>query len=131
MFVAHVDCTGCHVKQRPLNSKPGSGATVAVATPEACDECHKPGFGNEMIPLWQKAAHSLYDQVDADLKAATPTVTSPAGVALLAEAKKLLELVHADGSWGVHNPRYTQSLLEQARNKVRAARNGENGEKGR
>ena len=33
---------------------------------------------------------------------------------LVANAKELLDLVRVDGSWGVHNPRYTQRLLEQA-----------------
>ena len=35
----------------------------------------------------------------------------------------LLELVEADGSWGVHNPKYTESLIEKARTLVMKARN--------
>lgn len=118
MFLAHVDCTGCHIKQRPLGIKPTSGATVAVATPEACDACHKPGFGKSMIPLWQKAAHSLYEQTESDLAAATPRATTDAQRTALADARRALDAVRADGSWGVHNPRYTQQLLEQARAKL-------------
>ncbi len=124
MFLAHVDCTGCHVQKRPVSSRPESGATVAIATPEACDACHKPGFGREMVPLWQRTTHSLYDQLSTDLKAAEKDITSPEGIAMLQEAKKLHDLVRVDGSWGVHNPRYTQQVLEQARNKLAAARTG-------
>ena len=33
---------------------------------------------------------------------------------LVEGARHLLDLVKVDGSWGVHNPRYTQRLLEEA-----------------
>jgi hypothetical protein len=116
MFLAHVDCTGCHVKERPVSVKPDSGATVKVASSEACDRCHKPGLGEKMIPLWQQATHALYDRLEADLKAAE----AKGGVepAVLADTRRLLELVRVDGSWGVHNPRYTQQLLERARQRL-------------
>jgi nitrate/TMAO reductase-like tetraheme cytochrome c subunit len=127
MFLAHVDCTGCHIKARPVSVRPDSGATVKVATPEACDACHKPGLGAEMIPLWQKTTHRLYDQVEADLKAADTEITSADGRAALDEVRKLQQMVRADGSWGVHNPRYTQQALEQARAKLTAARTAAKG----
>jgi PleD family two-component response regulator len=117
-----VDCTGCHIKERPVSVRPDSGATVKIAVPEACDACHKPGFGAEMIPLWQKTTHRLYDQVETELKAAESEITSDEGKALLEEVRKLQQMVRVDGSWGVHNPRYTQQALEQARNKLAAAR---------
>ncbi len=122
MFLAHVDCTGCHTKQRPVSVRPDSGATVKVATPEACDACHKPGFGAEMVPLWQKTTHSLYDRVTTELAAADAEIKTDEGRALLDEVRKLQQMVRADGSWGVHNPRYTQQALEQARTKLAAAR---------
>jgi hypothetical protein len=122
MFLAHVDCTGCHIKERPVSVRPDSGATVKIAVPEACDACHKPGFGAEMIPLWQKTTHRLYDQVETELKAAESEIKSDEGKALLEEVRKLQQMVRVDGSWGVHNPRYTQQALEQARNKLAAAR---------
>ncbi len=125
MFLAHVDCTGCHVQKRAVSVKPESGATVSAATPEACDACHKPGLGKEMIPLWQRTAHSLYDQAEADLKVAEAIIKSESGVAELGEVRKLLTMVRLDGSWGVHNPRYTQQVLEQARTRLSAARSAE------
>jgi len=122
MFVAHVDCTGCHIKPRPVSTKPWSGATVAVAVPEACDDCHKPGLGKEMIPLWQRTTHGLYEQVEKDLKALRDAGPGADAAPLLAEAQQILNAVRADGSWGVHNPRYTQKLLEQARARLAAAK---------
>jgi nitrate/TMAO reductase-like tetraheme cytochrome c subunit len=122
MFLAHVDCTGCHIKQEKLSVKPTSGATVAKAVPEACDVCHKPGFGEKMIPRWQQDTHALYDEVDAQLLALKVPDDNAAGKRLAQEARGLLELVRIDNSWGVHNPRYTQLILEKARAKVREAR---------
>ncbi|MFO0829377.1 MAG: NapC/NirT family cytochrome c [Phycisphaerales bacterium] len=124
MFLAHVDCTGCHTKQRPVSVKPDSGASVMAAEPAACDRCHQAGFGARMIPLWQNSTHQLFNQLTADLQKAQ---ASGADAAKLAEVKKLLDRVRVDGSWGVHNPRFTQQLLEQARTQLTAASGGKTG----
>jgi hypothetical protein len=120
MFMAHVNCTACHVAPRPVKSKVESGATVAVATAAACDSCHKPGLGAQMIPLWQKNTHTLHDSV-VELLPATPPADER-GRQLVSEARQLIDVVRLDGSWGVHNPRYTQELLNQARAKLIEAR---------
>ena len=36
----------------------------------------------------------------------------------IADAKEILDAVESDGSWGVHNPRYTARLLDEARRKL-------------
>ncbi|MCG3180775.1 MAG: hypothetical protein BIFFINMI_03138 [Phycisphaerae bacterium] len=123
MFMAHVDCTGCHVRQQPLEFKPDTGATVAMAAPQACDACHKPGLGASQIALWQKATKALYEQAAA-LLPATPPAPGSESARLVAEARKLLDLVRLDGSWGVHNPKYTESLLLEAIAKLRQASAG-------
>jgi hypothetical protein len=120
MFMTHVDCTGCHVEQHELRARPGSGATVARPTPQACDRCHAPGLGEKMIPLWQRDTRALHDAVQAELDAA-PAPADEAAAKLLQEARQMLELVRVDGSWGVHNPLYTQHLMERAREKIRQA----------
>jgi len=120
MFLAHVDCSGCHIAPRPLKIKGDSGATVAVATAKACDSCHKPGLGEQMIPLWQKNTHTLYDSVTQMMPKAAPIDDRERE--LVQQAQRLIDLVRLDGSWGVHNPRYTQELLNQARAKLLEAR---------
>jgi len=122
MFLAHVDCTGCHVKARALHTNPLSGAKVTAATPEACDRCHKAGFGAMMVPQWQEATKRLFAQAEEDLARTEPLAQSPDAVALVAEARELINMVKVDGSWGVHNPRYTQRLLDDARQKLAQAR---------
>ncbi len=112
MFMAHVDCTGCHTGPRPVSVNPDSGASVMAAVPASCNGCHQQGFGEKMIPLWQSTTHKLYDQVEAMLAGVE---ASGKKAEAAAKARGLLTLVRTDGSWGVHNPRYTQLLLEQAR----------------
>jgi hypothetical protein len=113
MFMAHVSCNGCHTAPHNLKAKKDSGATVTVATAASCDNCHKPGLGEQMVPMWQKNTHTAYDAVVAMLPKTPPT--TDAQKAALLETQKLLDLVRLDGSWGVHNPRYTAELLNRAR----------------
>ena len=121
MFLTHVDCTGCHVKPKPVPSKPDSGARVAVATAEACDRCHQPGLGTQMIPMWQKTTKNLY-RVVSELVSSADDVKDPRMKQRLDDARKLLEVIRLDGSWGVHNPLYTQKLLRDARDQLSQAK---------
>ena len=118
MFMAHVDCTGCHTQVRAVTDNRAAGATVAAATAKACDNCHKPGLGEQMIPLWQKNTRTLYENVERMLPDASEPLPSPHAGQLVRDARHLLTLVRLDGRWGVHNPPYTQKLIEQARDKI-------------
>lgn len=112
MFLAHVDCTGCHVTPRPPSENAETGSMVMMASAQACDRCHQEGYGEKLIPLWQNATHKLYDQVEAGLQAAS---AGGADASVLAEVQSILNQVRSDGSWGVHNPARTQRILESAR----------------
>lgn len=115
MFMAHVSCNGCHIHDRPVSVRPDSGATVAEAVAEACDRCHKPGMGKQMIPLWQKTTRKMYDQIAAELSPVLEQDLPVTDTEQLRLTQSYLELIRVDGSWGVHNPRYTQQLLLDAR----------------
>lgn len=124
MFLVHVDCTGCHIEPHPVSSNPRSGATVARAVTTACDNCHAKGLGAQMVPMWQRDTKALYDLAQSLLPdSADPWDAScPDAAPLIERARSLLELVRVDSSWGVHNPRYTERLLEQARTSALEAR---------
>jgi hypothetical protein len=124
MFLAHVDCTGCHVIPRAPSSNPDGGSTVKLASAQACDRCHQEGYGERMIPLWQTATRRLYDQIEGAWQ--TESAAAP-NDASLAEVKSILDQVRTDGSWGVHNPSRTQQVLESARDLL-AARKSTAGE---
>lgn len=119
MFLAHVDCTGCHTEPRPVSSKADSGASVLVASPASCDRCHQAGLGERMIPMWQKATRGLYEQLEGDVKSAKASGLDDVTLKPVIDA---LTSVRTDGSWGVHNPRHTQQVLERARETLRTAR---------
>lgn len=123
MFLVHVDCTGCHIVPSRVTDKP-TGATVRRASPEACDACHRPGLGAQMIPLWQRTTRRLYDEAAALLP--TPDdpwdASDPTAAADVERARRLLDLVRVDGSWGVHNPLYTEQLIGRARQALDDAR---------
>lgn len=125
MFLAHVDCTGCHLSEGPATGEPHNGARVVRASAEGCDNCHQPGLGEQMIPLWQNSTRALYDRVSSDIAAIDVSTLDETQRQQIEQAHAFAELVRMDGSWGVHNPRYTQRLLEQARDLVRAVRNGD------
>ncbi len=120
MFLSHVGCPACHIEPRPVSLKPGTGSTVAYAVPEACDRCHEDGFGVKMIETWQTSTHEMHKTVERILESIefTEEELDEETVALMADARRLLKLVRLDGSWGVHNPKFTQRLIEQARAKV-------------
>lgn len=118
MFMAHVDCTGCHVSETPIGSVVDTGARVVRASAKACDKCHKPGMGEQTVPLWQKSTKTQFAADEQLLAEVESLAVTPETKQLLAEATDLLGVVEADGSWGVHNPTYTQRLLEQARTKL-------------
>jgi hypothetical protein len=126
MFMTHVECTGCHIERTART--PGtldSFGTVARAVPAACDKCHEGGTGQKYVPFWQARIHSLYEQVDKKVKEfelLTAAEKDPARVRERGErarqARSILDSIRYDGSWGVHNFKYTEALLLQAEKTV-------------
>ncbi len=126
MFLTHVECKGCHIK--PTEVRPGvlnSLGTVAQAVPEACDQCHGQGTGEKYIPFWQKQTKELYQKVSAEVdryEQKIANTTEPDQVqhmtAQARHARLILEAVLNDGSWGVHNLKYTEMMLLKAKNLV-------------
>jgi hypothetical protein len=122
MFLTHVECTGCHIEQ--IQRKPGaldSFGKVAKAVPQACDICHEPGTGQQYIPFWQGQIKKLYSQVSKRLEKTVNSISYEADEKKVKElkekttqAKELIDSVEADGSWGVHNFKYTESILLKA-----------------
>jgi hypothetical protein len=119
MFLTHVECTGCHIER--MQRKSGvldSFGTVAKAAPRACDTCHEEGTGQKYVPFWQGQIKAKYEQVrlrvdnlEARLKVETNQETAQRLRDSVTQARLILESVAADGSWGVHNFKYTEAML--------------------
>ena len=122
MFLTHVECTGCHIE--PVQKEAGvldSFGTVARAVPRACDMCHKEGTGQQYVPFWQKKIKAKYEEVrlKVDNLEARARLASNQDVAQrlhknIDQARTILQSVSADGSWGVHNFKYTEAMLLRA-----------------
>ena len=122
MFLTHVECTGCHIEQ--VAQKAGalvSYGTVAKAVPRACDNCHEKGTGQQYIPFWQGKIKTMHEQASRKLEQlkdrAKNTTNQQAAAKLnqsIEQAQSIIESVSADGSWGVHNFKYTEALLLEA-----------------
>jgi hypothetical protein len=120
MFLTHVECRGCHIEKTSSGTLDSLG-TVARATPEVCDNCHEAGTGQRYVPFWQKRIKELYAdaqkklrQKESDLQ---PSLSADAQKQI-DRAKELLASIEADGSWGVHNLKYTEALLRQVNESV-------------
>ena len=117
MFLTHVECTGCHIER--VARKSGvldSYGTVAKAVPQACDKCHEEGTGQQYIPFWQEKIKAMLEKVSRkleQLKARARNTTNEQVASQLnqsiEQAQSILESVSADGSWGVHNFKYTEA----------------------
>lgn len=118
MFMTHVECTGCHVERTA--KAPGvldSFGTVARAVSAACDNCHPSGTGQKYVPFWQGTVKGLYEQVERKVKEAEALVATGADAEhaqSVQQARSILDSIRAEGSWGVHNFKYTETLLLKA-----------------
>jgi nitrate/TMAO reductase-like tetraheme cytochrome c subunit len=122
MFMTHVECTGCHMERTAKT--PGtldSFGTVARAVPAACDKCHEVGTGAKYVPFWQQKIKALYEEADKKVKEAEVLAAAQQGTGpnrelgrRVEQARSILDSVRYDGSWGVHNFKYTEALLLEA-----------------
>ncbi|MEK7996132.1 MAG: NapC/NirT family cytochrome c [Planctomycetota bacterium] len=122
MFMTHVECTACHIER--VQKKSGaldSFGTVARAVPRACDTCHEKGTGQQYVPFWQGKIKAKFEQVKAKVEnleaLAQAQANEEAGKQLrdkTEQARLILDSIVADGSWGVHNFKYTEAMLVRA-----------------
>jgi len=122
MFLTHVECTGCHIERTAKTTGTlDSFGTVARAAPSACDSCHEEGTGQKYVPFWQSRIKALYERVDRRVKQSEELAqaqTDPERRRGAQQARSVLDSISADGSWGVHNFKYTEALLLEAETMV-------------
>jgi len=122
MFLTHVECNGCHIERvRKSTGTLDSFGEVAKAVPRSCDKCHEPGTGEQYIPFWQGKIKGLYDKILARVdkieqlaRLETNQQLAQKSKDRAEQARAILESVANDGSWGVHNFKYTEAMLNKA-----------------
>ena len=124
MFLTHVECSGCHIDRQSIKAGSGIGSigTVAKAVPRACDKCHQAGSGQQYISFWQQKIKELHKQISDKLvkleDVARLETNKERAVKLndkIKEAYTIIRSVESDGSWGVHNFKYTEAMLLNAK----------------
>ena len=70
------------------------------------------------MPFWQETIKGLYEQVERKVKEAEALAAAgadaeraPERVRAVQQARSILDSIRYDGSWGVHNFKYTEALL--------------------
>jgi hypothetical protein len=130
MFLTHVECTGCHIERSARTTGAlDSFGTVARAVPAACDTCHEPGTGEKYVPYWQDRIKTVYERVNrgvAEFEALARAQSDPSRAEdygrRAQQARSVLDSIAADGSWGVHNFKYTETLLLEAEKTIAGGR---------
>jgi hypothetical protein len=122
MFLTHVECSGCHTERvRKSTGALDSFGEVAKAVPGSCDKCHVSGMGEQYIPFWQEKIKGLYDKIvdrvdklERRAQLETDKQLAQKSRDRAGRARSILEAVSNDGSWGVHNFKYTEAMLLKA-----------------
>jgi len=125
MFKTKVDCNGCHLYPRE-EKMDGFAESVQLAKPEACDTCHGESFGQMIVPTWQSSTRDSYNKAEKRLGELKAKIEGGQNLGLseteLNEVRNLyrsarnkLDFVKADGSWGVHNLEYAETVLDKAK----------------
>jgi hypothetical protein len=114
MWLARVDCAGCHLP----SATPGAKSSVEAAS-VACHGASVEG----MLARWQESYGAATEAVGNAVAAALAKAGEGQRTAL-EESAKDIALVRADGSRGVHNPGYARILLEKAHRRAAEASGG-------
>lgn len=123
MFLTHVECTGCHIEQVARKSGAlDSLGTVAKAVPRACDNCHEQGTGQQYVPFWQNKIKAMHEEVNRKLDQLKSRQVTSRLKESIDQAQSILDSISSDGSWGVHNFKYTEAMLRRADEIVGGAR---------
>lgn len=119
MYLANVDCEGCHRYDQPT-----SFGKLKKAGRQSCIDCHDEDYG-DYLEVWQEdtaEGMAAVEAVLANIEGKLGTLEGEGEQAAPAEARKLYkrakanyDLVKEDGSFGVHNKDYVDSLLEKAK----------------
>jgi hypothetical protein len=112
MYLATVSCKGCH------KSVPGGDKDDERVEPGVCNNCHEKGFEK----IYKEQMDLVTEQMEAlkKLLEVAKEAGKVEGVEAM-EARHNYEFITSDGSFGVHNIKYTRELLELSIRQVREA----------
>jgi nitrate/TMAO reductase-like tetraheme cytochrome c subunit/AmiR/NasT family two-component response regulator len=123
MYLAQVDCIGCHVQSSPpLDDVVDLGEKTLRAVERGCTNCHGTDYEG-LLEMWLEDVEAdleetskLIDAAEAAIAAHESEQKSEKASAFLSRAQYNYHYVRT--FHGVHNPDYSAALLEKARSDV-------------
>ena len=123
MFMTHVECTGCHIERTAKASGMlDSFGTVARAVACRVRQMPRSRDRTEVRAVLAGRIKALYEQVERRVKEAEALAARQGqtknshgtSICRVQQARSILDSIRYDGSWGVHNFKYTEALLLEA-----------------
>jgi hypothetical protein len=118
MYLANVDCVGCHLEKK---AAPGevSGATTLVGSEKGCTNCHGPGYLG-VLPEAQRLVDGTAEAIRKKLTSVNEALAGiPQGQEALAQVRgEVADAAHnltfIERSHSVHNIYYAAHVLREA-----------------
>lgn len=121
MYIAQVDCVGCHFIPKTTDRASVFSGKTYGPTKQGCVQCHGEDY-LAIFDMWQESLKSSLDETGQKLLQAKTFLESNPGKATrekweaLNEAEYNYEFVKE--SHGIHNPDYAGALLKYATEKL-------------
>jgi len=120
MYLAQVDCIGCHVESAPPPDEVvGFGEKTLVAVEKGCTACHGDDYEG-ILGMWLASIDEDLAATSKVMDAARAALAGTEGTDRAKKAHDLLDEANLNYHFvktfhGAHNPDYAASLLEKAR----------------
>ena len=116
MFLAGVSCRGCH-EVKLVKTHAEVSFELPEFNPNSCSNCHGKGY-DKLVQKWQKIVKERIQKIEYEIEIA--------GLLKRAGLKKFkdedvrvnFEIVKKDGSYGAHNIKYVNLLLDAIEKKI-------------
>ena len=125
MFLAQVDCIGCHLSQTTYGNEHILKGTTMLPTVEACVDCHGE-TERKIFQFWKTSISAALAQTEPLVSQAASRLAAVAADKQPAQAKQLVDDAQFNYNFvlngkGMHNLDYSLALLDKAREDATSA----------
>lgn len=116
MFLASVSCRGCH-EVKLIKTRSEILFELPKFNPNSCSNCHGKGY-DRLVLQWQKIIKERLNKLEFEIEIAE--ILKKVGIKKFNENVNVnLEIVRRDGSFGVHNIKYVNLLLDVVEKEIK------------
>lgn len=120
MFLAGVSCRGCH-EVKLVKSHAETIFELPEFNPSSCSNCHGKGY-DKLVAQWQKIVKERLNKIETEVEIAG--LLKKVGLRNFNDenVNLNLEIVKRDGSFGAHNIKYINLLLDVVEKDIKMSR---------